>query len=122
MSGPERPWWEQVAVVVETLGALVACALIVSCPLWGTVLLILLGLPGLGTFSLSVLTAALVLWPALRPVPGDPQLNAYQRWGTNWGRLLRAPIQLVKRRQRKRGLRSLGASSSSAAAPSSAER
>ncbi|MDP2341283.1 MAG: hypothetical protein Q8O67_10010 [Deltaproteobacteria bacterium] len=115
-----RPWWEDVVVVGETLGAFLACALIVTCPLWGTVLLALLGLPGLIMFP--VLAAAFVLAPSVVKVRDQPALDAYRRWGTNMGRLLRAPIVLVEARRRSRELKSLGASTSasSTAAPSSA--
>ena len=118
MSEPE-PRWEQAVDVVETGGALLACAFLASCPVWGAVLLsALFGVSGLIAFP--VLLVAFVIAPAL-PVGRDRRLDGYQRWGTNMGRLLRAPITLATNRRKARETRSLGASTSasSTAAPSS---
>ena len=117
MGRRDRAWWEDVAAVVETLGALVACALIASCPLWGTVLLALLGWPAVLVFP--VLAAAFLLTPAVVKVRERPHLDGYHRRGTNMGKLLRAPIALLEARRNTRAIKSLGASTSASSTAAS---
>jgi hypothetical protein len=111
------PRWEQAVGAFETLGAVVACAVIATAPAWLAVLAASFGVPALPVFVAAALVVVVV--PAAVRVPGQPQLDAYRRWGTHVGRVLRAPLSWAASRRTARSVRALGASSpsSSTAAP-----
>jgi len=101
---------------MEIAGAFVACAMIVTSPVWLALLMRAFGLPALPAFIVGVVVV--VVWPTQMPVPGQIQLDAYGRWGANVGRALRAPLSWTQRRRQERRGRALGAASaSSTAAP-----
>ncbi len=105
--------------VVELLGALVACAVLVTAPVWlGALAGALLGQDvGILVFFYSFMLG--VVGPAL-PWKAPPQLNGYQRWGLRMGRFFGTPMRWAARRRQLRNARALSAlhASSSAAAPS----
>jgi hypothetical protein len=110
-----RPWWETAIDVVETLGAVVACAGIASLPFWLALLL-----PQVAVVVFVVATVVVLVAPALLPLPGRPELDAGQRWGTRMGHLFGLPLRLLSQRRAARRHRALGASTStsSTASPS----
>ena len=110
------------AELLETGAAVVACTVIASAPLVAGVLVGALsgGLVGLVAFGVVAAAVVVVVVPALTPMPSQPQLDGYARWGTRVGTAVRAPIAWQQARSLRRAQRALGAlsSSSSAAAPS----
>lgn len=109
-------WWERAIGVIETLGALVACAVIATLPVW----LALLAGRRFGPIMFLLSAAVVVVAPALLPLRDQPHLDAGQRWGTRMGQLVGAPLRLAARRRAIRRHRALGASTSasSTASPS----
>lgn len=106
--------------VVETVGAFVACAAIVTSPVWLAILVSSLAGPLCGAVTFMFLTVGVVVLPAAVPLDERPELDAPRRWGKRVGRFLRRPLDRAEAHRNERTQRALGASSStsSAAAPS----
>lgn len=105
--------------VVEVVCAAVACAVIVSAPLWLAVLAAALFNASFAAPVFFFALCAVVVVPQRR-MPERPELDGYQRWGLRMGRLVRAPITFAEARRAQRNTRALSSSTSasSAAAPS----
>ncbi len=106
--------------VVETVAAAIGCAVVAGFPvLIGALVMTLVG-AGAGCLTIAMLTIAVIVLPARWPMPEQPRLSGYERWGHRVGRALGAPIRWREARILRRSQRAIGASSasSSAAAPS----
>lgn len=101
--------------IVETVGALVACAVIAATPVWLAVLVDAL-VPGAGAASGVVAFFVVLVLPAVvRTRRTRHMVGRGARWGANVAFVLRLPIETTRALRRRRTARALGARATSAA-------